>query len=201
MCDAEPSRLGKKTGSGETITDTFDRLVLATGASAIRPKIEGIDLGNVFYLRSIFDADAFIQRIRSESIRDAVIAGGGYIGLEMAESLVRLGKNVTIAELAPQILTLFDEDFAGILQQYLEKKGVKIFGDGPSCTNDLPGAGHCGSGLCSSIQSRSLSGHRGGQCVDEQNGGKGRRDSSLGGEREDEDFRRIFSDLGCQGRR
>ncbi|HUL22295.1 MAG TPA: FAD-dependent oxidoreductase [Thermodesulfobacteriota bacterium] len=118
---------GRKMGSGETFTDHFDRLVLATGASPIRPKIEGIDLGNIFYLRSIFDADAFTQEIRSEKIRDVVIAGGGYIGLEMAESLVRLGKNVTIVELAPQILTLFDEDFAGILQQYLEKKGVKIF--------------------------------------------------------------------------
>ena len=118
---------GRKTGSGETFEDHFDRLVVATGASAIRPKIKGIDLNNIFYLRSIFDADAFTQQIRSESIQSVVIAGGGYIGLEMAESLVRLGKNVTIVELAPQILTLFDEDFAGVLQQYLEKKGVKIF--------------------------------------------------------------------------
>ena len=118
---------GKKTGSGEPFTDHFDRLVVATGASAIRPKIKGIDLNNIFYLRSIFDADAFTQQIRSESVRNVVIAGGGYIGLEMAESLLRLGKNVTIVELAPQILTLFDEDFSGILRQYLEKEGVKIF--------------------------------------------------------------------------
>jgi NADPH-dependent 2,4-dienoyl-CoA reductase/sulfur reductase-like enzyme/rhodanese-related sulfurtransferase len=118
---------GRKIGSGETFTDHFDRLVLATGAYPIRPEIEGMDLNNVFYLRSIFDADAIFQGIRSESIRNVVIAGGGYIGLEMAESLVRLGKNVVIVELAPQILTLFDEDFAGILRQYLEKKGVKIF--------------------------------------------------------------------------
>jgi NADPH-dependent 2,4-dienoyl-CoA reductase/sulfur reductase-like enzyme/rhodanese-related sulfurtransferase len=118
---------GRKIGSGETFTDTFDRLVLALGAYPIRPKIEGIDLGNVFYLRSIFDADAIFERIRSETIRNVVIAGGGYIGLEMAESLVQLGKNVAIVELAPQILTLFDEDFSGILRQYLEKKGVKIF--------------------------------------------------------------------------
>jgi len=118
---------GRKTGSGEPFTDHFDRLVVATGASAIRPKIEGINLGNVFYLRSIFDADAFTQQIRSESIQNVVVVGGGYIGLEMAESLVRLGKKVTIVELAPQILTLFDEDFSGILRQYLEKKGVKIF--------------------------------------------------------------------------
>ena len=118
---------GRRVGSGEVFTDTFDRLVLATGASAIRPKIDGIDLGNIFYLRSIFDADAFSQQIRSENIRDVVIAGGGYIGLEMAESVVRLGKRVTIVELAPQILTLFDDDFAGILQRYLEGKGVTVF--------------------------------------------------------------------------
>ncbi|MGZ3604370.1 MAG: FAD-dependent oxidoreductase [Thermodesulfobacteriota bacterium] len=118
---------GRRIGSGETFTDRFDRLVIATGAYPIRPKIEGIDLENVFYLRSIFDADAIFEKIRNESIGNVVIAGGGYIGLEMAESLVQLKKKVTIVELAPQILTLFDEDFAGILQQYLEKKGVTIF--------------------------------------------------------------------------
>ena len=118
---------GQNLESGENFMDHFDRLVFATGAFPIRPKIEGIDLGNVFYLRSIFDADAIFQQIQSESIRNVVIAGGGYIGLEMAESLVHLGKNVAIVELAPQILTLFDEDFAGILHQYLEKKGVKVF--------------------------------------------------------------------------
>ncbi len=118
---------GRRIGSGETFTDRFDRLVIATGAYPIRPKIEGIDLGNVFYLRSIFDADAISENIRSETVKNVVIAGGGYIGLEVAESLIKLGKKVTIMELAPQILTLFDEDFAGILQKYLEKKGVTIF--------------------------------------------------------------------------
>jgi len=118
---------GQKIGSGESFTDHYDRLVIATGAYPIRPKIEGIDLNNIFYLRSIFDADAIFERIRTENIRNVVIAGGGYIGLEMAESLIHRGKNVTIVELAPQILTLFDEDFAGILRQYLEKKGVKVF--------------------------------------------------------------------------
>jgi NADPH-dependent 2,4-dienoyl-CoA reductase/sulfur reductase-like enzyme/rhodanese-related sulfurtransferase len=118
---------GQKIGSGESFADHYDRLVIATGAYPIRPKIEGIDLNNIFYLRSIFDADAIFQQIQSESLRNVVIVGGGYIGLEMAESLIHRGKNVTIVELAPQILTLFDEDFAGILRQYLEKKGVKVF--------------------------------------------------------------------------
>ncbi len=118
---------GRRVDSGETFVDHFDRLVIATGATPIQPKIEGLDLKNVFYLRSIFDADAILKRIRSDSIKNVVIAGGGYIGLEMAESVIRLGKSVTLVELAPQILTLFDEDFAAILKQYMEKKGVKIF--------------------------------------------------------------------------
>jgi NADPH-dependent 2,4-dienoyl-CoA reductase/sulfur reductase-like enzyme/rhodanese-related sulfurtransferase len=118
---------GRNIETGEIFSDRYDRLVIATGAQSIRPKIDGIDLGNVFYLRSIFDADTIFQKIRSESVRNVVIAGGGYIGLEMAESLVQLGKKVSIVELAPQILTLFDEDFAGILRQYLERKGVQVF--------------------------------------------------------------------------
>jgi len=118
---------GKNLESGELFEDHFDRLVLATGAQPIRPKIEGIDLKNVFYLRSIFDADAILQTMRSDKITDVVIAGGGYIGLEMAESLIHLGKKVTIVELAPQILTLFDDDFSGILRRYLGSKGVHIF--------------------------------------------------------------------------
>ena len=122
---------GRDLESGEIFTDRFDRLALATGAQPIRAKIEGIELKNVFYLRSIFDADAIVERIQSEDIRNVVIAGGGYIGLEMAESLLQLGKKVTIIELAPQILTLFDEDFANILRQYLEKKGVQIFTSEP----------------------------------------------------------------------
>mgnify|MGYP005835754265 CR=1 FL=1 len=118
---------GRKVGSNEAFSDHFDKLVIATGAYPIRPKIEGIDLDNVFYLRSILDADAIYERVRSESIQNVTIVGGGYIGLEMAETLIHLGKKVTIVELAPQILTLFDEDFAGILRQYLEKKGVRVF--------------------------------------------------------------------------
>ncbi len=113
--------------SGERFEDRYDRLVLATGAQPIRPKIEGIDLKNVFFLRSIFHADAILHSIHSEEIGKVVIVGGGYIGLEMAESLIRLKKEVTIIELAPQILTLFDEDFANLLRRYLESKGVQIF--------------------------------------------------------------------------
>jgi len=118
---------GRNLESGESFEDQYDQLVLATGAKPIQPNIEGVDLKNIFFLRSIFHADALVQHIHSEEIRKVVIVGGGYIGLEMAEALIQLGKSVTIVELAPQILTLFDEDFANILRKYLESKGVQIF--------------------------------------------------------------------------
>jgi NADPH-dependent 2,4-dienoyl-CoA reductase/sulfur reductase-like enzyme/rhodanese-related sulfurtransferase len=118
---------GRNLDNNQVFSDAFDRLVIATGAQPIRPKIEGLDLKQVHSLRSIFDADRILESIRPETIRNVVIAGGGYIGLEMAESLVRLGKNVTIVELAPQILTLFDEDLANVLRQHLEGKGIRIF--------------------------------------------------------------------------
>ena len=117
---------GVKLDSGQTFVDTFDRLVLATGSEVIRPKIPGMDLEHVFFLHSIFDADAILPQVQSASVKNVVVVGGGYIGLEMAEALSQLGKNVTIVELAPQIATLFDEDMAAVLQRYLEKKGLVI---------------------------------------------------------------------------
>jgi NADPH-dependent 2,4-dienoyl-CoA reductase/sulfur reductase-like enzyme/rhodanese-related sulfurtransferase len=117
---------GVKLDSGQTFLGTFDRLVLATGSEVIRPKISGMDLGQVFFLHSIFDADAILPQVQSAAVKNVVVVGGGYIGLEMAEALSQLGKKVTIVELAPQIATLFDEDMAAVLRQYLEKKGLVI---------------------------------------------------------------------------
>jgi len=117
---------GRNLDGDEVFLDHFDRLVLATGAQSIRPRIEGMDLGNIYYLRSIFDADRILLSLGKGAIQNVVIAGGGYIGLEMAESLRLLGKKVTVVELASQIATLFDEDFANILRLYLEKKEIQI---------------------------------------------------------------------------
>jgi len=117
---------GVKLDNGQTFGDTFDRLVLATGSEVIRPKIPGMDLGQVFFLHSIFDADVILPQVQLAAVKSVVVVGGGYIGLEMAEALSQLGKKVTIVELAPQIATLFDEDMAAVLRQYLEKKGLVI---------------------------------------------------------------------------
>ncbi len=117
---------GTQLDSGRGFTDRYDKLVLATGSSPIRPPIPDLSLSNIFYLRSIFDADLLLQRLQAEPIRNVVIVGGGYIGLEMAESLSEIGKKVTLVEMAPHILTLFDEDMARIVHQYLEEKGIQV---------------------------------------------------------------------------
>jgi NADPH-dependent 2,4-dienoyl-CoA reductase/sulfur reductase-like enzyme/rhodanese-related sulfurtransferase len=118
---------GRHLESGEPFTDRYDRLVLSTGGYAVRPQVEGLGLENIFSLHSVSDADGILSAAQSPKINSVVIVGGGYIGLEMAEALTQINKKVTIVEIAPQILTLFDEDFAGILQRYLERKGVRIF--------------------------------------------------------------------------
>ncbi len=118
---------GLNLDTGKSFVDTYDRLVLATGSEVIRPKVPGLGLENVFQLHSIYDADAILPKVQSAEVKNVVIVGGGYIGLEMTEALTTLGKKVTIVELASQIATLFDEDLAGILQQYLEKKGITVF--------------------------------------------------------------------------
>ena len=118
---------GLNLDTGKAFADTYDRLVIATGSEVIRPKVPGLELGNVFQLHSIYDADDILQKVRSDEVKNVVVVGGGYIGLEMTEALAALGKKVTVVELAPQIATLFDEDISGMLQQYLEKKGVSVF--------------------------------------------------------------------------
>jgi len=125
--DLEKRRVsGQNLTTGQPFTDNYDRLVVATGSEVIRPKVPGLDLGNVFQLHSIYDADAILPKIQSSEVKEVVVVGGGYIGLEMAEALTVLGKKVTIVEMASQIATLFDEDMAGIVRQYLEKKGITV---------------------------------------------------------------------------
>jgi len=117
---------GIQLDSGKKFQDRYDKLVVATGSYPIRPRIANLTLQHIYYLRSIFDADRLLQALQSDSIRKVVVVGGGYIGLEMAEGLTEIGKKVTVVEMAPQILTLFDPDMAMLVQRHLEKKGVEI---------------------------------------------------------------------------
>jgi NADPH-dependent 2,4-dienoyl-CoA reductase/sulfur reductase-like enzyme/rhodanese-related sulfurtransferase len=111
--------------TGEKFQMKYGKLVLATGASALRPPIPGIDSERILTLRTVMDADAILARVREMQGR-VVVVGGGFIGIEMAENLKIRGWDVTIVEMLPQILPPFDLEIALMMQKHLEKNGVKV---------------------------------------------------------------------------
>ncbi len=90
--------------SGETTDIAYDKLILSPGASPLVPPIPGVNAGGVFTLRNIADMDRIVQAASSASHRRAVVVGAGFIGLEMVEQLKRIGFEISLAELMPQVL-------------------------------------------------------------------------------------------------
>ena len=117
----------KNLDTGETFTDAYDKLVLATGATPIKPNIPGIDSENIFYLRNVRSADSIVNFIHTKSPKKAVVVGAGYIGLELLENLTHLGIEVTIVEKSESVMSKLDKDMSVYLENYLEKKGIKLF--------------------------------------------------------------------------
>jgi len=111
---------------GREFSVAYDRLVIGTGGSAIRPPIEGLDLEGVFVLRTVEDGIAIKDFLAQRRPRRAVIIGGGYIGVEVAEALVQQGLHSTILNRPPQLLGNFDPDVAELMQGELEKNGVTV---------------------------------------------------------------------------
>jgi NADPH-dependent 2,4-dienoyl-CoA reductase/sulfur reductase-like enzyme/rhodanese-related sulfurtransferase len=121
----------KNLESGEMFDVTYDKLILAPGAGAIVPEIPGIHSRNIFTVKTVPDSDAIKQFLANHSSKQALVVGGGFIGLETAEALMNLGLKVTMVELAPQILPPFDPDMASLMATHLEEQGVNIIvGDG-----------------------------------------------------------------------
>jgi CoA-dependent NAD(P)H sulfur oxidoreductase len=102
----------------------WDKLVLATGALALRPNLPGLDLPGVFVLREFEDGFAIKQYLRAHAVSAAVIVGAGYIGIEMADVLHSLGVKVTLLDKAPQILPGFARAMVDVAQQELQRNGV-----------------------------------------------------------------------------
>lgn len=112
--------------SGRVYRESYDYLILSPGASPIRPPIPGIDAANVFTVRSIPDVDVLKGFIENQQTKNAVVVGGGFIGLEMAENLHQLGINTTIIEATDQVLAPLDYEMAAILHQHLRESGVDL---------------------------------------------------------------------------
>ena len=116
----------KDLRTGETYEETYDNLILSMGAEPIRPNIKGADGSNVFTLRNIPDTLKIKNYIDTAKPRSAVVIGGGYIGVEMAENLVEAGLKVAIVELADHLIAPLDFDMAADVHRYIKSKGVDL---------------------------------------------------------------------------
>jgi NADPH-dependent 2,4-dienoyl-CoA reductase/sulfur reductase-like enzyme len=112
--------------TGGTSTQDYDKLVIATGASAVRPPIPGMDLPGVFTLRALSDSQRIHAYMDASAPKTAVVIGAGYIGVEMAEALIDRGLEVHVVEMLPQIMPNFDEDMVGEVTEHLVEKGVHL---------------------------------------------------------------------------
>lgn len=112
--------------AGQTREESYDRLILAPGASPITPPIPGVDAGNVFVLRNLEDMDRIAACITERPVRRAVVVGAGFIGLEMVEQLHARNIEVALVELAPQVLGPLDAEMAHLIQAELEAKNIEL---------------------------------------------------------------------------
>lgn len=106
--------------------ENYDSLILSPGAKPIRPNLPGIESSRIHTLRNIPDTDRIKKRVAEEKTRSAIVIGGGFIGVEMAENLKELGLDVTLIEGGPQILAPFDAEMSAVLAQELEERGVNL---------------------------------------------------------------------------
>ncbi|MGF7029106.1 NADPH-dependent 2,4-dienoyl-CoA reductase/sulfur reductase-like enzyme [Paenibacillus mucilaginosus] len=111
--------------------ESYDYLILSPGAKPLKPPIPGIESRLIFMLRNIPDTDRIKSHVDQEGIRSAVVIGGGYIGVEMAENLRHRGLDVTLVEAAPHILAPFDSEMVTFAEKELQDNGVRLLlGDG-----------------------------------------------------------------------
>ena len=108
----------RRLGDGSEYTETYDKLILSPGARAIRPPLPGIDLEGIFTLRTVEDTFRIRTFLERERPRSAVVVGGGFIGLEMAENLIHAGVHTTMIQLDDQVLLPLDRDMAGEVHAY-----------------------------------------------------------------------------------
>ena len=116
-----------RRSDGSEYTEIYDKLLLSPGASPVKPPLPGIDMEGIFTLRDVADTDRIKNWIDTHSVQKAVVIGGGFIGLEMAENLHRTGAAVAIVEMANQVMTPLDFSMAAHVHHHLSQKGVRLY--------------------------------------------------------------------------
>ena len=117
----------KNLNTGTTYEEGYDNLILSPGAEPIKPNIVGINGDNVFTLRNIPDTLKIKSYIETTEPKSAVVVGGGYIGVEMAENLAKAGLEVSIVELADHLIAPLDFDMAADVHRYIKEKGIRLY--------------------------------------------------------------------------
>lgn len=116
----------KDNATNKTYEENYDELILSPGASPIVPSIEGVNLPHVFTVRNVVDIEKLQHAILEKNAKNIAVIGGGYIGVEVAENLRLAGREVSLVEFAPQILSPFDEDMVQILHKEMTDHGVEL---------------------------------------------------------------------------
>ncbi len=131
----------RELATGREYAESYDALVLATGARPIEPPLPGLRRPGHFLVRTVPDADAILDWIRTRQPRRAVVVGGGYIGLEMAEQLHRRGLQVSVVEALPQVMAPLDPEMAAWLHAELRSQGVVLHLGSPVVGFEPPAPG------------------------------------------------------------
>ncbi|GMU36309.1 MAG: FAD-dependent oxidoreductase [Phycisphaerae bacterium] len=128
----------REVTSGREYEEAYDRLILAPGAAPLRPPIPGVDLPNVFTLRNLADVDRIKARV-DQGVRQAVVVGAGFIGLELVENFVKRGIETTVVELQNQVLPPFDAEMTTPIVEALHRRGVRVLlGESAEAFEDSP---------------------------------------------------------------
>ncbi len=117
----------KDLRTGATYRESYDKLILSPGAVPIKPAISGLDADNVFTMRNIPDTYAIKDFVDNRKPKRAIVVGGGFIGIELAENLIERGIKVTLVELGKQVMGPIDFEMAALLHQYLKEKGMEVY--------------------------------------------------------------------------
>ncbi|WP_203339302.1 CoA-disulfide reductase [Planococcus beijingensis] len=112
--------------TGEQFQESYDALILSPGGSAVMPDVKGMESSKVFSLRNYEDMQRIDQFIKTQQPKNAIVSGGGFIGLEMAENLKHLGLNVTLVHKSPTIMSILDTDISLLIEKELALQGVKL---------------------------------------------------------------------------
>ena len=116
-----------KKADGSSYTESYDKLLLSPGSTPVVPPLKGIESEGIFTLRNVMDTDRIKTYLNTHKVQDAVVVGGGFIGLEMAENLKHAGSRVSIVEMAEQVMTPVDFSIASHVHRHLMDQGIGLW--------------------------------------------------------------------------